>query len=202
MRALVEENPSAHESIAKAGSPANLVELLKNGIPDAKDYALWSLSLSIAADNQATVAEAGGVQPLIDQLADARTVIQEQAAAAIAKLAHDNDETRAAITRLGGVKPLIRLLGLDKVDLMLLHWPCQTMAQTIATYRALEDFQLAGKATNIGISNFNSTAIKALYAAGLRVPPVVNQCGFSIAGHSRPDAGRDGGSGAPSAPPS
>ena len=85
----------------------------------------------------------------------------------------------------------LRLLGVDKVDLMLLHWPCQTMEQTIATYRALEDFQLAGKATNIGISNFNSTAIKALYAAGLRVPPVVNQCGFSIAGHSRPDAGRD-----------
>ena len=85
----------------------------------------------------------------------------------------------------------LRLLGLDKVDLMLLHWPCNTMEQTIATYRALEDFQLAGKATNIGISNFNSTAIKALYAAGLRVPPVVNQCGFSIAGHSRPDAGRD-----------
>ena len=107
---LREANPNAHEAIARAGNPEKLVELLKHGIPDAKDYALWSLSLSISTDNQSTVAESGGVQPLIDQLGDARTVNQEQAAAAIAKLAHDNEETRAAVTKLAGVKPLIGLL--------------------------------------------------------------------------------------------
>ena len=84
-----------------------VVELLKNGIADAKDYALWSLSLSIDATNQAVVAEAGGVEPLIAQLADGRTFIQEQAAAALSKLAHENNETRADITKMDGVKPLI-----------------------------------------------------------------------------------------------
>ena len=85
----------------------------------------------------------------------------------------------------------LRLLGLPQVDLMLLHWPCSTMAGTIKTYRALEQFKLAGKAKAIGISNFNSSAIDALYAAGLRVEPSVNQCGFSIGGHNESVFGRD-----------
>ena len=110
---LVNLNPKAHEVIAKAGSPAALVELLKAGIPSAKDYALWSLSLSIDAESQAVVHECGGVQPLIDQLGDKRVMTQQQAAAALAKLAHDNDETRGAITKLGGVRPLIGLLSLS-----------------------------------------------------------------------------------------
>ena len=101
LRALVDENPSAHEDIAKAGNPSALVELLKNGIPEAKDYSLWSLSLSISTESQGTVLEAGGVQPLIDQLSDARVFIQEQAAAALAKLAYNNETTRAAVTQVG-----------------------------------------------------------------------------------------------------
>ena len=87
----------------------------------------------------------------------------------------------------------LRLLGLPSVDLMLLHWPCATMNETITTYRALERFALAGKARAIGISNFNASLIDALYAApgGLRVKPAVNQCGFSVGGHSTPTFGRD-----------
>ena len=86
----------------------------------------------------------------------------------------------------------LRLLGIKRVDLMLLHWPCSTMAETIASYRALEDFALAGKARAIGISNFNASMIDALYAAGpLRVKPAVNQCGFSIGNHNNESYGRD-----------
>ena len=108
--ALVADNPSAHEAIAKAGAPPKLVQLLVSGISQAKDYALWSLSLSISADNQGIVAESGGIDPLIEQLSDPRTTIREQAAAALAKLAVGNEETRPAITSAGGVKPLIKLL--------------------------------------------------------------------------------------------
>lgn len=87
----------------------------------------------------------------------------------------------------------LRLLGVDQVDLMLLHWPCTTTEQTIATYRALEEFALAGKARAIGISNFNASMIDTLYAApgGLRVRPSINQCGFSIGGHNNSSFGRD-----------
>lgn len=85
----------------------------------------------------------------------------------------------------------LRLLGLDKVDLLLLHWPCDTMEDTVNTYHKMEEFALAGKARALGISNFNASAIDALYAAGLRVRPAVNQCGFSIGGHNDSEMGRD-----------
>ena len=116
LRRLVSENPNAHADIAKAGDPTALVELLKNGIAESKEYALWSLSLSISTESQAVVADAGGVQPIISQLSDARTFILEQAAAALAKLAYENEATRAAITQAGGVKPLIGLLRTDGAD--------------------------------------------------------------------------------------
>lgn len=107
---LVRENESAHEAIAKAADPAALVALLKAGIPDAVDYALWSLSLSIEADSQLTIAEAGGVTPLISQLSDGRPIIQQQAAEALAKLANENAETTTAISQAGGVPPLLALI--------------------------------------------------------------------------------------------
>ena len=40
----------------------------------------------------------------------------------------------------------LRLLGLDTVDLMLLHWPCNTIEDTVRTYRYLERFQQSGLA--------------------------------------------------------
>ena len=110
LNSLVEENPNAHHTIAKAGNPAALVDLLKGTNPPAKDYALWSLSLSISSENQNTVEQAGGVQPLIDSIADERTLMREQAAAALAKLTLDNDDTRSAVTKAGAVSPLIKLL--------------------------------------------------------------------------------------------
>ena len=84
-----------------------------------------------------------------------------------------------------------RLLGVDYVDLMLLHWPCERFEDTLKAYRALEDYKLAGKARAIGISNFNASAIDALYASNLRVSPSINQCGFSIGNHNHTALGRD-----------
>ena len=73
--------PSALEFCEEPLESAALVELLKASIPDAKDYALWSLSLSISAENQTVVLESGGVQPLIEHLDDERVLTVEQAAA-------------------------------------------------------------------------------------------------------------------------
>ena len=67
-----------------------------------QDYAVWALSLAISADDQKTVADCGGVEPLIAQLSDSRFVNQQQAAAAIAKLGLDNPDTRQAIQKVGG----------------------------------------------------------------------------------------------------
>ncbi len=65
---------------------------------------------------------------------------------------------------------------------MLVHWPCSSLDDTVSTYRALEPLVYSGVARAIGISNFNASAIEALLPR-VSVRPVVNQCGFSIAGH-------------------
>ena len=119
MNTLISENPSSHDTIANASHPesppdasipAALVNLLMKGIPESRDYALWALSLSISTDNQGVVAETGGVEALVKQLEDARILIQEQAALALARLAESNDATRSAIQQAGGIKPVIHLL--------------------------------------------------------------------------------------------
>ena len=80
-----------------------------------------------------------------------------------------------------------------QADLVLLHWPCDSMEQSIAAYRALEAFHAAGKARAIGVSNFNSSQLAALLAVA-KVPPAVNQCQFSIGAAKgyNPLCGRDG----------
>ena len=86
------------------------------------------------------------------------------------------------------------VLGLEYVDLMLLHWPCDTLKDTLAAYRALESLVAHGQARAIGVSNFNASALDALLAQPLEMRPVVDQVGYSIAGHSDSAWGRDDGS--------
>ena len=82
------------------------------------------------------------------------------------------------------------MLGLDSVDLLLLHWPCDTFNETLAAYRVMEAAVAAGKARAIGVSNFNASLVDQLVAAA-KIKPAINQCGYSIAGHSSGRWGRD-----------
>ena len=77
---------------------------------------------------------------------------------------------------------VLQATGLDFVDLMLLHWPCTTFADTLKMYKQLEPLVHSGHARAIGISNFNSSEIEKLMPH-VHVKPAVNQCGFSIASH-------------------
>jgi len=84
----------------------------------------------------------------------------------------------------------LKEIGVDSVDLLLLHSPCDTIEQTWEAYFAMEDAYRSGKARAIGVSNFNASALAALLSSAT-VKPAVNQCGFSIGGHSLPVLGRD-----------
>ena len=84
----------------------------------------------------------------------------------------------------------LKTLGLDYVDLMLLHWPCDTFEQSMTAYRALEDMVSDGTAKAIGVSNFNASWLEKLYKEA-KVKPSVNQCAFSIGDHTSPMCGRD-----------
>ena len=83
------------------------------------------------------------------------------------------------------------VLGLDYVDLMLLHWPCDDIEDSVKAYEAIVTHALHnGKARAIGISNFNASQL-AEFLPRVSVKPAINQCGYSIAGHSDDRWGRD-----------
>ena len=65
-------------------------------------------------------------------------------------------------------------LGLEYVDLYLIHWPCPTRGLFVETYRALERLLEEGRARAIGVSNFLPDHLRRL-AAECTVMPAVNQ---------------------------
>ncbi len=64
-------------------------------------------------------------------------------------------------------------LGLDYVDLFLIHWPV-SYELSRDTYRALEDMHIEGYTRSIGVSNFNFHHLEHLFETA-EIMPVVNQ---------------------------
>ena len=67
-------------------------------------------------------------------------------------------------------------LGLDHVDLFLIHWPLPTLydGDYVSTWKTLEEFKADGRARSIGVSNFQVDHLERL-AAECDVVPAVNQ---------------------------
>jgi len=65
-------------------------------------------------------------------------------------------------------------LGLDQVDLFLIHWPLATVTDYVQTWRAMERIYADGKARAIGVSNFQIHHLRQLHSE-TDVPPAVNQ---------------------------
>ena len=63
-------------------------------------------------------------------------------------------------------------LGLDYVDLYLIHWPAPTLGRYVESWKALERIRDEGRVRAIGVSNFLPEHLDALAAAGSRVPSV------------------------------
>ncbi|TVX97176.1 aldo/keto reductase [Cohnella terricola] len=63
-------------------------------------------------------------------------------------------------------------LGLDYVDLYLIHWPVEGKSKE--TYKALEDLYAQGLAKAIGVSNFDIAQLDELMGS-CRIKPMVNQ---------------------------
>jgi 2,5-diketo-D-gluconate reductase A len=81
---------------------------------------------------------------------------------------HGYDETlRAFDTSL-------RLLGMDYVDLYLIHWPAPKQNRYVDTWRALEAIKRDGRARSIGVSNFHESHLDRLLESATETP-VINQ---------------------------
>ena len=74
------------------------------------------------------------------------------------------------------VRTSLERLGLEKVDLLLIHWPLPTQydGDFVSTWQALVELREEGLATSIGVSNFQPDHLDRVVAES-GVVPAVNQ---------------------------
>ena len=65
-------------------------------------------------------------------------------------------------------------LGLERIDLYLIHWPLPRLDRYVESWRAMIRLQAEGLVGSIGVSNFTATHIDRLVRE-TGVPPAVNQ---------------------------
>jgi len=73
------------------------------------------------------------------------------------------------------VEQSLRRLGVDQVDLYLVHWP---QGGPVWAWSGMQRARERGLARSIGVSNFSASDLAAVLAVGA-IPPVVNQVQFS-----------------------
>lgn len=76
-----------------------------------------------------------------------------------------------------GYQKSLDSLGLDYLDLYLIHWPGTDEAVMIDTWKGMEALYEAGKVKNIGVSNFTEDNLETL-KAHTSIKPVINQVEF------------------------
>ncbi|MER5526185.1 aldo/keto reductase [Streptomyces sp. NPDC002677] len=77
-------------------------------------------------------------------------------------------------TTLAAFDASLDKLGLDQVDLYLIHWPTPARDLYLDTWRALEKLYADGRTRAIGVSNFQPAHLERLLGAA-SVVPAVNQ---------------------------
>jgi 2,5-diketo-D-gluconate reductase A len=82
---------------------------------------------------------------------------------------HTNQATDAAAA---AIDESLTKLGLDYVDLYLIHWPAAVNDRYVEAWHALERFQAEGKSRSIGVSNFLVPHLERILAEGSIVPAV------------------------------
>ncbi|MEU8696157.1 aldo/keto reductase [Streptomyces sp. NPDC048680] len=82
--------------------------------------------------------------------------------------AHGHDDALRAFDRT------MEELGLDYLDLFLIHWPLPGRGDFVETWKALEEIYRSGRTKAIGVSNFQPHHLRRLLE-GSEVVPAVNQ---------------------------
>jgi len=75
---------------------------------------------------------------------------------------------------IAGLDECLSQLGLDYVDLLLIHWPLPQRDEYISTWKTFETLVAAGKVRSIGVSNFKPAHLDRLLAE-TTIRPVANQ---------------------------
>lgn len=83
-------------------------------------------------------------------------------------------------TTRSGVRESARRLGLDRLDLVLIHWPNPSRGLATETWRTLLDLREEGLVAHVGVSNFRPEQLQELHEA-TGVWPEINQIQLSPA---------------------
>jgi 2,5-diketo-D-gluconate reductase A len=94
-----------------------------------------------------------------------------------------NDHHKAGDVQ-GAFERSLDALGLDYIDLYLIHWPLPANDRYVDTWRAFEGFAADGKARSIGVSNFLIPHLERLLSE-TDVVPAVNQVELHPIFHQR-----------------
>ncbi|MGO4246113.1 aldo/keto reductase [Paenarthrobacter sp. RAF54_2] len=81
---------------------------------------------------------------------------------------------------VAGLDGSLERLGLDYVDLLLIHWPLPRRDEFVSTWKTFEELQASGKVRSIGVSNFKPSHLDRLFRE-TDVVPAVNQIQVSPA---------------------
>jgi len=65
-------------------------------------------------------------------------------------------------------------LGIDEVDLFLIHWPVPSQGKYVEAWKTLVELKKAGRIRSVGVSNFNQDHLERIIGE-TGVTPVVNQ---------------------------
>ncbi|MEV7457840.1 aldo/keto reductase [Pseudarthrobacter oxydans] len=79
-----------------------------------------------------------------------------------------------------GLEGSLKRLGLEYVDLLLIHWPLPARDEYISTWRTFERLQSEGTVRSIGVSNFKPSHLERLMAE-TDIVPALNQIQLSPA---------------------
>lgn len=75
---------------------------------------------------------------------------------------------------VAGLDGCLERLGLEYVDLLLIHWPLPRRGEFVSTWKTFEELQSSGKVRSIGVSNFKPAHLDQLLRE-TDVVPAVNQ---------------------------
>jgi 2,5-diketo-D-gluconate reductase A len=75
---------------------------------------------------------------------------------------------------LAGFDQTLSDLGLERIDLFLIHWPLSTVRDFVETWKAFERIYAEGRARAIGVSNFQIAHLRRLFDE-TEIVPAVNQ---------------------------